>query len=164
MVFTPGWSVGWYFVPIANLWKPYQAMKEIWKASANPHSWPTQTTPPLLSTWWTLWIASNVLSNLAVRMWMRADTAGEVIASDVVTLISDLFDIPLCLVAIRLVREIIRLQSHWAAQGAQDRQTNCGICRQPTPSSDLIPLNNTWVCARCKPILLQQIREGAPDS
>lgn len=21
--FTPGWSVGWYFLPIANLWKPY---------------------------------------------------------------------------------------------------------------------------------------------
>ena len=38
MDFTPGWSVGWYFIPIANLWKPYQAMKEIWKASASPSS------------------------------------------------------------------------------------------------------------------------------
>jgi len=36
MNFTPGWSVGWYFVPIATLWKPYQAMKEIWKASHYP--------------------------------------------------------------------------------------------------------------------------------
>ncbi|HSG66518.1 MAG TPA: DUF4328 domain-containing protein, partial [Gammaproteobacteria bacterium] len=26
--FTPGWAVGWYFIPILNLWKPYQAMKE----------------------------------------------------------------------------------------------------------------------------------------
>jgi len=34
MRFTPGWAVGWYFIPIFNLWKPYQAMKEIWKASA----------------------------------------------------------------------------------------------------------------------------------
>ena len=34
MSFTPGWSVGWYFVPIANLFKPYQAMKEIWANSA----------------------------------------------------------------------------------------------------------------------------------
>jgi len=30
MEFTPGWSIGWYFVPFANLYKPYQAMKEIW--------------------------------------------------------------------------------------------------------------------------------------
>ena len=23
---TPGWSIGWYFIPVANLWKPYQGM------------------------------------------------------------------------------------------------------------------------------------------
>lgn len=23
MVFTPGWSIYWYFIPIASLWKPY---------------------------------------------------------------------------------------------------------------------------------------------
>ena len=33
MTFTPGWSVGWYFVPFANLYKPYQVMKEIWTVS-----------------------------------------------------------------------------------------------------------------------------------
>src|SRR5262245_61248809 len=33
MEFSPGWSIGWYFVPFANLWKPYQAMREIWRAS-----------------------------------------------------------------------------------------------------------------------------------
>jgi len=30
MTFSPGWSLGWYFIPVANLFKPYQAMKEIW--------------------------------------------------------------------------------------------------------------------------------------
>lgn len=39
MKFTPGWSVGYYFIPFLNLWRPYQAMKEIWKASKNPTSW-----------------------------------------------------------------------------------------------------------------------------
>ena len=33
MTFTPGWSVGWYFIPIVCLWKPYQVMKEIWNVS-----------------------------------------------------------------------------------------------------------------------------------
>ncbi len=47
MHFTPGWSIGWYFIPIANLWKPYQAMKEIWQVSANPHAWQTQLPPPI---------------------------------------------------------------------------------------------------------------------
>src|SRR5262249_5743282 len=28
--FSPGWSVGWYFVPLANLFKPLEAMRETW--------------------------------------------------------------------------------------------------------------------------------------
>ena len=91
---------------------------------------------------------------------MRADTGPELLASAIVDLISDLVSIPLCLVAMRLVREIIRLQNHWAAQAVRNIESGCGICRQPMPSSEMLFLNNTWVCVRCKPILLQQIREG----
>jgi hypothetical protein len=31
--FTPGWAVGYMFVPIVNLWKPYQAVSEMWRKS-----------------------------------------------------------------------------------------------------------------------------------
>src|SRR5207245_6095156 len=65
MTFTPGWSVGWYFVPIAHLWKPYQAMKEIWKATQNPHAWATQEVGPVVIRWWTLWLLSNILGKMA---------------------------------------------------------------------------------------------------
>ena len=34
--FTPGWAVGFFFIPIVSLWKPYQAMKDLWRASQNP--------------------------------------------------------------------------------------------------------------------------------
>jgi len=161
MTFTPGWSVGWYFIPIVNLWKPYQAMKEIWQASTNPTSWRSQTPPALLSTWWTLWIINSLLSNMSFRLSMGAHTGPELIASEVVSLLSDLLDIPTGLVAIRLVREIVRLQTHWAAAAAPAAESSCGICRQSKAPSDMIYLNRTWVCAQCKPILLQQIREGA---
>ena len=33
MKFTPGWCVGWFFIPFANLVKPFQAVKELWRAS-----------------------------------------------------------------------------------------------------------------------------------
>ena len=57
MAFTPGGAVGWYFVPIANLWKPYQAMREIWKASAGPLGWQRRPVSALLPCWWLLAIA-----------------------------------------------------------------------------------------------------------
>lgn len=58
--FTPGWAVGWYFVPIANLWKPYQVMKEIWRASKNPSGWQDEGSSSIIGWWWFLWIVSNV--------------------------------------------------------------------------------------------------------
>ena len=33
--YRPGWAVGFFFIPILNLWKPYQAMKALWQ---NSHS------------------------------------------------------------------------------------------------------------------------------
>lgn len=62
MRFTPGWAVGWYFVPIANLWKPYQAMKEIWQASAVKTDWRVVRVPRLLPWWWAFWLLSTSIS------------------------------------------------------------------------------------------------------
>ena len=31
--FSPGWSVGWWFIPALNLLRPYQVIKEIWRGS-----------------------------------------------------------------------------------------------------------------------------------
>lgn len=36
MEHTPSWSVGWFFVPVANLFKPYYVMKEIYLATSSP--------------------------------------------------------------------------------------------------------------------------------
>jgi len=52
MKFTPGWSVGWFFIPFAMLFKPFQAMKEIWRASANPQDWQSQPVSVLVGWWW----------------------------------------------------------------------------------------------------------------
>jgi hypothetical protein len=72
MAFTPGWSVGWYFVPFANLFKPFQAMREIWCASVDPVDWRSVTPPALLGWWWGLWIGSRVLGQAGYRLGQAA--------------------------------------------------------------------------------------------
>ena len=57
--FTPGWAVGWWFIPIANLFKPFQAMRELWKAS-HGGAWRALPTWGLIGWWWGVWIASSV--------------------------------------------------------------------------------------------------------
>ena len=57
--YTPGWAVGWWFIPIANLFKPFQAMRELWKAS-HGGTWRALPTWALIGWWWGVWIASSV--------------------------------------------------------------------------------------------------------
>jgi hypothetical protein len=74
MEFTPCWSIGYYFIPFINLYKPYRAMKEIWKVSTNPVNWQNGNGSCLLGWWWALWLISNFLGQAVFRMSMRADT------------------------------------------------------------------------------------------
>jgi hypothetical protein len=59
MRFKPGWAVGWYFIPVANLWKPYQAMKEIWQVSSGRPDWKKMPAPAVMRWWWGLWLLSS---------------------------------------------------------------------------------------------------------
>ncbi|MBV9996984.1 MAG: DUF4328 domain-containing protein [Caulobacteraceae bacterium] len=53
---SPGWAVGWYFVPVMCLFKPFTAMEEIWQASMAPAKWRLQRPPNLLRWWWASWL------------------------------------------------------------------------------------------------------------
>jgi hypothetical protein len=106
MKFTPGWSVGYYFIPFFNLVRPYQAMKEIWKISHNPRRWETQSEGALLGTWWALWLLHGFVGQVAFRLSVRADSVDLLQTSTAVSVLTGMIGIPLCFVAIRLIRTI----------------------------------------------------------
>jgi hypothetical protein len=111
MEFTPGWSIGYYFIPILTLWKPYQAMNEIWKASKSPLDWSTQSTSILLPIWWTIWLISSALGQAIFRLSMRAEELPELINLNLITQTSNFLDIPLALVLLVIVNNIYKMQS-----------------------------------------------------
>src|SRR5262249_44584836 len=101
---------GYYFFPFLNIWKPYQAMREIWCASASPHHWQKQMRPSLVPIWWTLWLASNMIGNLEFRLSLNAKGLNQLITSNGVALASDCIEIVLDVLFIILIREIYRMQ------------------------------------------------------
>ena len=48
-----GWA--WLFCPFANLWKPYQALRELFEVSATPSA-----RPVALQLWWACWVAFHL--------------------------------------------------------------------------------------------------------
>lgn len=113
--YSPGWSVGWFFVPILNLWKPLAAMKELWQASSNPDAWQNEQPATIVNTWWTLWLLSNFLGQLSLRLSLGGDGSNAV-NSELCSILSNVFDIPLSLVAIRLLNSILEMQTRWVTR------------------------------------------------
>lgn len=106
MRFTPGWSVGCYFIPILNLFRPFQAMKEIWQVSGNPRRWEVEPAGGILTAWWTLWILCNIIGQAVFRMSMAADTPEKLQTATSVSIFASILDIPLSIVAMKMISTI----------------------------------------------------------
>lgn len=106
----PGWAIGWYFVPIMSLWKPYQAMKEVWQASLSPTNWYNVKRGKIMSRWWFFWIVSNFIDQAAFKWSLKADTIGEMKIGNIVMTVSDVFSIPTTIVTIMFVVALTELQ------------------------------------------------------
>jgi len=119
MSYTPAWSIAYYVIPIFNLWKPYQAMKEIWIASDNPGSGRTGKTPPILPLWWGLWLISNLLGQSIFRLSATAESLPELYNLNLLSQLSNIVDIPLALVTLAMITSIQRMQCCLRADGAQ---------------------------------------------
>lgn len=79
---TPASAVGWYFVPIAMLWKPYGAMKEIFAESEKQAGIPDNANSMLLGVWWAAWLIMALASNVLLRLSLHADEIDEFRAMD----------------------------------------------------------------------------------
>lgn len=111
MEFTPGWSIGYYFIPIMLLWKPYLAMTEIWRASHKPQDWLAADVGSVLRVWWFLWLASNMLGQAVLRMSLRAVEIQDFININILNLLTDVLAIPLALVTLSIVNSIQKAQT-----------------------------------------------------
>ena len=108
---SPGWAVGWYFVPFACLLKPFQAMNEIWRASADSNRWEHLQTPGVLRLWWALWLISNILGQAVFRLGLRAEELDELLRYNSVMMLDDLLSIPLNLVFAHVLTRIANMQT-----------------------------------------------------
>jgi hypothetical protein len=112
--YSPGWAVGWWLIPIANLWKPFQVNRELWKASGGDYDWRSLPTWPLVGWWWASYILVGVLGRIAAAARNGAETASELRSADFVDVLSTAEVVVSALLAILLVRSVIARQDHLA--------------------------------------------------
>jgi Domain of unknown function (DUF4328) len=108
--FSPGWAVGYYFIPILSLIRPVQVMSEIWRASDDPRNWPQRPGSWVIASWWTLFLLYTAVTQISLEIAIQASTSDQWRLAAVLAIAGDLFSIPLSIAALRLVTEVYRRQ------------------------------------------------------
>jgi hypothetical protein len=110
---TPGWAVGYFFIPFANLVKPFHVVREIWNES-DPQAetresfggYSSSSTPAFIGWWWAFWIIANVSARIADRIAGDSETVGGMILAARLDIVADLLFFVAGVLAIMVVRKI----------------------------------------------------------
>jgi hypothetical protein len=116
--FSPGWAVGYYFIPILSLIRPVQVMSEIWRASDDPKNWPRRSGSWLIVSWWALFLIYTGVTQVSLEIALQASTNDQWTLAAVLAIAGDLFSIPLSIAALRLVTEIYQRQKLLVESGS----------------------------------------------
>lgn len=112
--YTAGWAVGWYFIPFANLWKPYLAMKQVWQASCSPNAWKATKRGKILPWWWGSFLLSNMVANLVFKNSIQQNLSIEALMEMTrMHLGSSVLSAIATFIAYSIVKEVRDLQLSW---------------------------------------------------
>lgn len=124
---SPGWAVGYYFVPFANLIMPMRAMDEIWKGTFSEL---TNDVPPspkgAIGWWWGCWIAANLVDNVANRLsgegFLQRSTGplspDQINAASATSAVAEVLTLLACVFMVRLFGKLANAQSGLAGVAA----------------------------------------------
>ena len=113
--FSPGWAVGWWFVPFVNLVKPYQVMKELWRESDPEFDSEigflsaSVGVPAIFGFWWALWIISNI--SIRITDMASEGKMGDLVSIfPVINIATSIATIAAATLIIWIVRDVVRRQ------------------------------------------------------
>lgn len=119
---SPSWSLWWWFIPVASLFKPFAVMSEIWRSAEAPDRWKGRKDPPHLRIWWAAHIISALVLTASSLMERAAETAAHVVLTDVASVIGFAVQILATLLYVRIIGKIAAAQTQLIANGRRRPQ------------------------------------------
>ncbi|KCZ98534.1 hypothetical protein HPO_09985 [Hyphomonas polymorpha PS728] len=116
---SPGWAVGWYFIPIANLWKPFEGMLQIWRESHRLAGRPEKVAA-YMGWWWATWVASNILANISLRLTGFTDPLPTYDVGILVGAVGSVLSVVCGFLLLRTAKEVTQVQAEMRSGGLAD--------------------------------------------
>lgn len=110
-LYSDGWCAAFWFIPIANLYKPYLLMKELYNKTNDLLSdditgCVNQKPLTYINIWWFLWITYWVLTNLFTRLLLITNGQFYIIQNIIAVIIF----INLTIIAVKVVRDYMKME------------------------------------------------------
>ncbi len=70
--YSAGWAAGAWFVPVLNLFRPYQIMREL-HAASDPEQAPPASFTWLSGVWWALWLVHTLFAVVVQQILGQAE-------------------------------------------------------------------------------------------
>lgn len=130
-----------FIVPLANLWVPYRAVAEAWRASRDPGRWRSLPVPPLVRGWWACWLAflASVLLGYAGSAALAFVPFPEAVTSlafaDLLPLAADAFGAAAAVLLTLVVGDLSDHQDAWheALRAGSRAAPAAAVARAATP-------------------------------
>jgi hypothetical protein len=111
---SEGWAAGFWFIPIANMYRPFQIMKELFGETINylRKNNIESNIPSLkpINWWWSLWIINEILGRIIFQYSRRAETIDELIFSTKLDMVGCLIGLPLCIITVSVIKNYSLLE------------------------------------------------------
>ena len=112
--FSEGWAAGSWFVPILNLFRPFQIMKELFEETKKiltkkDIKIDENFSINFLDLWWGLWIINAIIGQIIFHY--QDKTYEDLFESNILSIISNVIDIVLGFITIKIIKAYSNLES-----------------------------------------------------
>lgn len=106
---SPGWAVGYWFIPLLCFYYPLMIVNELYHGSdpdvrRDETRFSDTSTPMLHGFWWGLWVTASIVSNITLRISLRTSDPSMVEFADMI----DMILLPFWMVCGWLAYEIVK--------------------------------------------------------
>jgi Domain of unknown function (DUF4328) len=113
--FSPGWSIGSWFIPFANFVIPVLIMQDLWRGSVRQTrrgavAWRSASGSALVGFWWAAFLASIVRFSYSGSGLHDSGSLDDIETSNTVALVGVVFSAIAAILALLVVRSLARRQ------------------------------------------------------
>jgi hypothetical protein len=116
--FSPGWAVGYFFIPFINLVRPCQVAQEIWRGSdpeyvGQDYTWKNAPGSAVVGFWWAFYLMDGVVARISFAAQPKGNNPAldDIQRSCVIDIASNSLTIVAGLLAILMIGRILRRQT-----------------------------------------------------